>query len=833
MAKERQIKKMLALTLTMALAAGSMPVTAFAENGESSGVVSGGSDNSGFGNGSDDDSAGSIPAAPVAEEIPVEKNGPINITISIPSTPDDPETEDVDEGTYTTTFGPEAGTATGDLPAVPEDEDYDYEVTTQQGSVTVTTHENEITTEYGEDDLDYVSSDTKPTEDNDLYKDGAAAPEQFQPGYEQPEGEVPAEGETPVEGETPAEGDEYQFGSGDEYQFEYVGTGNTSNYRPAMVFTEPMTEEQKLDKWGDGVYIGTSYSELWVSFLPDPEIAARDDDGNLILKDGFVVDKNGEKIMKAEQRVVGPDGKTYYTHRIDNMGEGIFVEGWYQDGEWKADLNGPAPTDKDGNPAPEKVMLVDKDGNPIHDEAGDPVYADFGKIREWVQVKENGVLVGNAANGNLLKDEDGNVIVNFGAVWASAQQFVLVDKTTGELITVYCADLDTPADEGFGYNIKNLEDAGYYNDEQAEQIRAIAANGYWGTASGEGSLDAMKEMLRASGQFTDEELASLNDGVALTATQMAIWSCSNHMAGTEFINSHYGGGNVPEDKEDEVKLMFRVYEYLKALTPVSYEGKETTADTIINADNFLKDGMEITVLEKTKDHENNQDDDDTNDAYTTNLSFALVVTPSTENGDELVVSVVSNGQVLASGCIAGEKQDMYADENGNYTFKNIVMTEGNQEFNITMEGIQNLKEGVYLYTSEIRNEGTSDEVSSQTFVGMANGDHEVKVSQNINFSFEVEDEKVVVRERHSKKKEQKKTVENPPQEEEFFEEDVPMGDIPEIPEVVVVDEPVIEEVEIGEGDVILSDIPKTGDPSLVWLALSGISGLALAIRKRR
>ncbi|MBR2950541.1 MAG: LPXTG cell wall anchor domain-containing protein, partial [Lachnospiraceae bacterium] len=88
-------------------------------------------------------------------------------------------------------------------------------------------------------------------------------------------------------------------------------------------------------------------------------------------------------------------------------------------------------------------------------------------------------------------------------------------------------------------------------------------------------------------------------------------------------------------------------------------------------------------------------------------------------------------------------------------------------------------------------------------------------------------------ERHSKKKEQKKTEEKPPKEEEFFEEEVPLSDIPEIPEVVVVDEPIIEEVEIGEGDVILSDIPKTGDPSLVWLALSGISGLALAIRKRR
>ena len=329
----------------------------------------------------------------------------------------------------------------------------------------------------------------------------------------------------------------------------------------------------------------------------------------------------------------------------------------------------------------------------------------------------------------------------------------------------------------------------------------------------------------------------------LTATQMAIWSCSNQMAGTEFVNSHYNAGNVPEDKEDEVKLMFRVYEYLKGLEPVSFEGEETTADTIINADNFLKGDMEITVLEKAEGHKNNRDDDDTNDAYKTNLSFALVVTPSTENGDELVVSVVSNGEVLASGCIAGENQDMYADENGNYTFRNIVITEGNQEFNITMEGIQNLKEGVYLYTSEIHNEGAENEVSSQTMVGMASGDHEVKVSQNIEFRFEVEDEKVVVRERHSSggrkdKKEPSKTPETPeipavPETEELIEEDVPLSNIPEIPDVEIVDEPAMEEVEIGDGEVILSNISKTGDASLAWLAMSGISALALAIRKRR
>ena len=67
-------------------------------------------------------------------------------------------------------------------------------------------------------------------------------------------------------------------------------------------------------------------------------------------------------------------------------------------------------------------------------------------------------------------------------------------------------------------------------------------------------------------------------------------------------------------------------------------------------------------------------------------------------------------------------------------------------------------------------------------------------------------------------------------EEEILEEEVPLIDIPEIE---VVDEPIIEEVEIGDGEVILSDIPKTGDPSMVWLAMSGISGPALAIRRRK
>ena len=37
-------------------------------------------------------------------------------------------------------------------------------------------------------------------------------------------------------------------------------SGNTSQFRPAVVFTEPMTDEEKYEEWGDYAYIGKSYS---------------------------------------------------------------------------------------------------------------------------------------------------------------------------------------------------------------------------------------------------------------------------------------------------------------------------------------------------------------------------------------------------------------------------------------------------------------------------------------------------------------------------------------------------------------------------------------------
>lgn len=90
--------------------------------------------------------------------------------------------------------------------------------------------------------------------------------------------------------------------------------------------------------------------------------------------------------------------------------------------------------------------------------------------------------------------------------------------------------------------------------------------------------------------------------------------------------------------------------------------------------------------------------------------------PRTENGDDLIVSVLdANGNEIASARIAGTAKEgekvLVPGENGNYCFEGITMIEGSQNFRLNLQGIQNLKEGVYLYSSEIR-----DEVSSQTLV---------------------------------------------------------------------------------------------------------------------
>jgi len=670
-------------------------------------------------------------------------------TVDVSLTPDDPETdakENVNEVT-----GAEVGTvleSEGEKPEQLGEGEYEYSETVvqEQGSVTITTTDVQFSEKVDVENtnMDYTVSTTTPTDDNDLCypsdvdKDGVVGPgsdgvadEMYQPGYE---GEVVA-----------PEGSDQ-----DNYGYTYVGAGNTSKFMPSIVYKEPLTAEGKVAQYGENAYIQkNSITYYYVGWLTEEVKAtiARDEKGDYVTdENGFILDVNGNRILKEERTSVDPEGNTVYLHRFDNFGAAMYAEGWYENGEWVEEVNG------------------DK---------------------------------------------------SFAAIWAGPQQFILVDDN-GNVVTTYCADVTTPTQDNYGYNVENLEDADYYSEEEAKQIRAIASNGYWGD---DGNLDEMRQNLLEAG-FSEEELASLNDGVALTATQMAIWSCSNKMSSIQFINSYYsnwGTGNVPAGKEDEVKLLFKLYDHLMALDPV--EVTNTTADTVITKDNFVDD-VDVTVIEKVAGDANNQDDDDTNDVYKTNISFALVVKPSTENGDDLIVEVIdAAGNVIASGRVAGtpvegEEHQQLVEVNGNYTLEGIVMTEGEQNFKLTLTGIQHLQEGVYLYSSEIRQDGNED-VSSQTLVGKASGDRGVNVEMSISFELNVNDE-IVVTERVWRDEYDPETNSTTVHVEETPEES---GETPPPPVTYRMSRNVGQLETILDEEVPLAEVPETGDISVVWFAL--------------
>ena len=553
---------------------------------------------------------------------------------------------------------------TGDIRESEEDPEFDETTTSTvtPGSVTVETDKVVTSDEINSEEtvMDHVRNEVTPDSSNDLVYAGDAAADEFQSGDAVGEDMIP----NVTEG----------------YEYTYVGSSNTSKFFPSIVFTEKMTDDQKVKHYGEAAYIGTSSRSYYIGCLPQEvrDRIAYDDNGNYVEdENGFILDVDGNRILKEEITTKGPNGETYYLHRFDSVNHNNFkAEGWYEDGEWEKPLNG--------------------------------------------------------SN-------------KYYAVWSHAMQYLLVDRD-GNVTTTYSADFCTNTRGGYGYNLENLEDAEHFGDAEAQQLRTIANAGYWGTASGDGSLENMRQMLKDAG-FTDEELASLTDGAAQTATQMAIWSCTNKEIGIEFINSFYsnwGLGNVPTGKEDEVKVMFKAYEYLMALTPEETESK--TTDTIINSENFLKD-MSVTVIEKADGHSNNSDNDKTNDAYVTDVSFALVVEPSEGNKDDLKITLVTADGKEYVGRVAGTKQDgevdLDRDDQGNYWFRGIVLTEGGQNITLNLEGVQNLKEGVYLYTSEVR--GTS--TSSKSMVGLVNGGARgVDVSVDISFSLNVEDE-VVAKER--------------------------------------------------------------------------------------
>lgn len=468
-------------------------------------------------------------------------------------------------------------------------------------------------------------------------------------------------------------------------------------------------------------------------------------------------------------------------------------------------------------------------------------YIDYGLISDFRVTKADG---GNTSEVHLYKlvDEDGNAFY------------------------AYCADLDTTAYRNTMYNISNAKDENYYQNNQDkdayEHLQTIAANGYWGTTTGTGSLEAIKALLIANGKASVAN--SITDGEAMTATQAAIWYYGNKSA-TKLVDGSNPAGNVSDStSRANIKALFDIL--------ISDALKNSTEDTqtdILDKEDITGATLELKgkVVDETTGEV--KTDKNGNEKYKADLTFSLAVEKSSITGNLKVVVRDQNGNVLREEQLVTDDSNFMgkllagkSTANGtDYTIEGLEIAEG-VKINLNLEGYQNLEQGVYIYTA-----ATGSHEDSQTFIGIAEGTRDVDLEVDLEFTVEdpqlSHQEKTEVQKRtdtrvdtrvghredtrldtlesysavtetltetnvkvYGTETETQTYQEYTKEEKEWaytntsveeYEEDKPEETVPENPE-----------------DVTKAEVPATGDISILWAAISlcSLGGMVLVNRKR-
>ena len=409
-------------------------------------------------------------------------------------------------------------------------------------------------------------------------------------------------------------------------------------------------------------------------------------------------------------------------------------------------------------------------------------------------------------------------------------QFKLVDSD-GNPYYAYCADLSILAVPNAKYELVNVLDSDYISDpDNRKHLQAIAENGYWGTASGQGSLSEVKKLVD-SRYWND-----IDDGIALAVTQAAIWTYGNR-------NGEKLGGN-DFNKDGHTDRFLEYYYSQKNIVSQLDDAKWNAAKELYNKLINLEtsDAGTVTDIITKEDIKNAtiRVSGKTENKYKTELSFTLSVNPKriNEDGDNDVVLNIYNGNEETP--LRSYKLREAADaSDSNHTFTvrydqdtgEAIYTVNGLEFTadtsvtLNLSGKQKLNGGAYLFRSDVNGE------QSQTFVGLVTGDSTRDLNLNVTLGFHVVDPIIEPaasassRDKHtvtwtaSYHTEWPHTPDQPPEEPEKPE-------TPETPETPVA--PVVPGY----------DVPKTGDASGLYYVLAIFSALGLALvtcagRKRR
>lgn len=425
---------------------------------------------------------------------------------------------------------------------------------------------------------------------------------------------------------------------------------------------------------------------------------------------------------------------------------------------------------------------------------------------------------------------------------------------------VYCVDRGQGL-AGGGYNLENLQDSKYFDTTEWKKIENIAINGYWGVKDdatdsagnpdNDGSLKAFKEMLKVSNPeyWTPEKLDKFNDGMALAATQAALWKYASNQ-GINTTEDPFTSKEKPGDQNGawaitttttdlEKEMLKKAYECLleKGDAAVSEEKKPTD---LIDQEDITN--VSVTINGKTEGKE---------DTYDTDLSFTMKVEPDKES-DDLVVTVDVGGKLytyrLAGKLQDGEREVTKGNDDTVYVLQGIEMPDGTH-VSINLKGTQSLGKSAYLLTAE------GGYNKSQSFVGIFEGERDVNLNIDLDFNA-TQPTATVTTSTDTVQTEQTTVSYNKqtgwlsswlkkfiyPEPEQPNEPEDPTPEIPVEPEEPTPEIPVEPETPV-EDTVIVPPaapqpdvLPKTGDNAQVWMLLCVLSAagvLALNIPEKK
>lgn len=340
----------------------------------------------------------------------------------------------------------------------------------------------------------------------------------------------------------------------------------------------------------------------------------------------------------------------------------------------------------------------------------------------------------------------------------NAHQFILTDSSdkaseNKKLYYVYCADLAVDPQDNAIYNMQRIEDADYYKNsgvinktasdaEQQKQlalirnqIRAIVLNGYWGTeTNAAGSIENFRKMLEnklvkstdSKGNKTYYNVNDITEGMALTATQAAIWYYGNSDSNSEsgqMIDDFVSDKSNVDNKEIKKELTKAIYKYLinkddatglPAENGTGLKPQKATADnTLLTKEDFAK-SVTLTIGDRTADGKYLTDIDITMEKITSGgLTLSIKVDTNPLGEYDLSTTAYSNGAYHIEG----------------------LKLPNNATITLSFDGTQELKNGVYLFSSYKKGTKDNNPVTvSQTFIGAGQATQNINLSTSFNFT---------------------------------------------------------------------------------------------------